>query len=116
MSGSVIILGEIIICLDFLVRPGSWVVATCDDFVVIPYGILAEMVFDIITGAISGVTSFARWMFTPESEITSIYFLGELGGFLILLIKLVLSVLILVLFVITPNCHPHPFFCPKVFL
>ena len=52
-------------------------------------------------------------MFTPESEITIIYFIGELGDVPILLIKLILGVLILVLLIITPNCHSHPLLLPQ---
>ena len=68
--------------------------------------------FDIITGAIVGVASFSTCMSTPESSIFSVYFLVELGGVPILLIKLILGVLILILLVFVPNHHLHPFSLP----
>ena len=46
------------------------------------------MSFDVITGAIVGVYSLDRCMFAPESAITSLCLLGELGGVPIFLIKL----------------------------
>ena len=55
MSGDILILGGMWICIDFLVSPGSWSVSICDDFIVIPYGIFSVMLFDIITGVIVGV-------------------------------------------------------------
>ena len=80
ISGAVIILGKMLICLAFLVRYGIWSVATCDNYIVIPSGSLAVMSFDIMTGAIVDVDWFSRWMLVPEYEIASVYFLGELGG------------------------------------
>ena len=38
------------------------------------------------------------------------YFLGEIGGVPILLIRIILGILISILFVITPNHHLYPFF------
>ena len=67
MSGDVLIFGEMWIFLDLRVRIGSWSVATCDDFIVLPYGRLAVILFDIMNGEIYGVASFPRWMFYPET-------------------------------------------------
>ena len=89
----------------FLVRPGSWGVDTCDYSIVLPYDILALMLFGITTEAIFGVASFARWMFAPQSEIACVHFLGEVGGVSIILIKLILGLLILILLIISPNLH-----------
>ena len=56
-------------------------------------------------------------MFAPKYSIASVYFLGELGGFPMLLITLILGVLILMLLIISPNFHLHPFFIsPKYYL
>ena len=71
------------------------------------------MLFDIITGAIVCVASFARRMFTPESTIASVYFLGEFCGVRILLIEPILSVMILILFILIPNHHSYPFSLPQ---
>ena len=60
----------------------------------LPCGILVVVLFDTMNGYIVGVDSFDRCMFAPESAISSVYFLGELGGVLILLVKLILVVLI----------------------
>ena len=49
-----------------------WSVAKCDDYIVLPYGILAVILFYTITGAIVAVASFARCMFAPEYEIYSV--------------------------------------------
>ena len=95
-----------------MVSPDSWSVITCDESIVLPSGSLQVMFFDIITGDIVCVASFAICMFAPESVIVGVYFLGELGGVPVLLIKLILVVPILILFVIYPNRHLHPFFLP----
>ena len=73
------------------------------------------MLFNIITGVIVGVYSFSKWMFSPEPVIASVYFLGELGGILILLIKLVLGLILLILFNLAHNRHLHPFSLPQDF-
>ena len=70
------------------------------------------MYFDIITGAVVFVAFFTISVFTSESEISSMCLLVELGGFLILLIKLILGVLILILFLVSPNPHSRPFSLP----
>ena len=51
-------------------------------------------------------------MFEPKSEIAGVYFLGELGGVTILIIKLILGVPILNLLIIFPNRHTYPFSIP----
>ena len=40
------------ICLVCLRRPVSWSVAMCEESIVIPYGSLADILVDIITGAV----------------------------------------------------------------
>ena len=117
MSGAVIVSGKMRICMVFLVRPGSWSFSTCDESIVLPSGSLSVISFDIITGGIVCVVLFSRWIFAPESMIVGVYFLGELGGFLILLIKIILVLIILILFIISPNRHLHPFsLTPSPFL
>ena len=82
-----------------------WSVFTCDESILLPFCGLSDMSFDIITEDIIGVDSLNIWMFALESAISSVYFLGELGGVPILLIKLILGVLVLILFIIYPNYH-----------
>ena len=67
------------------------------------------MWIEIITGVIVGVVLSSRFMFAPDSSIANVYFLGELGRFPILFIKLILVVLVLILFFITPNRNSRPF-------
>ena len=75
------------------------------------------MSFVIMTVAFVGVACLNRFIFEPESAIASVFLLGELGGVLILLIKLGLGVLILILFMISPNRNLHPFLpTPSFFL
>ena len=95
-----------------MLRPGSWSVSIYDESSVLPSGSLYVMSFDIITVAIVGVVCLDIGMFTSASEISSMYLLGELGGVPILLIKLILGVLIVILFIIVPNLHLHPFSLP----
>ena len=59
MSGTVIVSVKMIICIAFLVRPGSWSVATCEKSILLPSGILQVVFFDIITGDIVCVALFA---------------------------------------------------------
>ena len=102
---------------SFFLWPGSWRIALCDESIVILSGSLAAVSFDIKTVAIVGVSRFAICVFAPECAIDSIYFLVELGGVPILLIKLILGGLILVLFIIGPNRHLRPFLLtPILFL
>ena len=58
INRAVFILGEIWICLDFFLRPNRWNVGMCKDSIVIPYGSLAVVLFDIITGGIVLVACF----------------------------------------------------------
>ena len=75
------------------------------------------MSFDSTTGGIVVVAWLDICMIEPNSKIASVYFLGELGGVPILLIKLILGLLRLILFIIAPNRHFHPFLMPpKCFL
>ena len=73
---------------------------------------LAGVSFDVVTGVIVGAACLDGCMFAPESEISSVYLLGKLGGLKILFIKLILGVLILILLFIAPNRHLHPFSLP----
>ena len=70
------------------------------------------MLFGIMIGSIVGVASFSRWIFAPDSLIADVKFLGELGGGPIFFIKLILGVPILILFILAPNRHLHPFSLP----
>ena len=63
------------------------------------------MLFDIMTGAIVGMDSFTWYMLAPDSALVSMYFIVELGGVLILLIKLILGVLLLILLIIASSHH-----------
>ena len=67
-----------------------------------------------MTGAIMGVACLDRCMGVTESDIASLYLLGELGGVPILFIKLILVLLILILFVVAPNRHHRPFSLPPI--
>ena len=86
--------------------------AACDDSIVIPHGILDIMYFDIMTRVIVGVACLDRCMIALEYKITGVYLLGEVGGVPIILIKLILGVINLILFIIAPKCHSHPFSLP----
>ena len=66
--------------ISCLLIPGIWSVAMCEDYVVIPYGSLAVISFDIITGDIVVVDCFARCVFAPESAISSMFLLGKFCG------------------------------------
>ena len=84
---------------------------------VLPSSILDVMLFEIVTGGIVAVAFFARWIFEPDSEISNVQFVGELGGVLILLIKLILGDLILILSIISPKPHSQIFsITPRIFL
>ena len=71
INGSVLIFGEMYICLTCFLRPGSWSVVICEDSIVIPYGSLSVILFGIVTGA-----CFDRFIFAPNSDIDSILLLG----------------------------------------
>ena len=62
-----------LICLACLLKPGSWSVDICDNSIVIKYGSLDLMSFDIMTGAIFGVSCLDICMFAPEYEIASVH-------------------------------------------
>ena len=81
----------------------------CDDSIVIPYDSIAVNSFEMITGYISVVACFSRYIFAPESAIYSMFLQEEFGGVPIHFIKLFLGLLLSILLVITPNCHSHPF-------
>ena len=84
---------------------------------VIPSGTLAVVLFEIMTGVIVGIALFDRWIFTPESAIYNVYFVAELGGVLILFIKIFLGDILLIIYIINPNHHSRPFkLPPSVFL
>ena len=84
----------------------------CDESIVIPFGSLAVMSLDIISGVIVVVDSVAGCIFTPESAISSVFLPGEFGGVLIQFIKLILGLLLLMLLIISPNRHLHPLSLP----
>ena len=65
-----------------------------------------------MTGVIVVETCLDRCIFTPESAMASMCLLVELGGVPILLIKPSLGVLVLILVIIAPNRHLHPFSLP----
>ena len=46
----------------------------CDDSIVLPYGSLAVMSFENITGAIFVVAFFYRCIFAPEHGIASVFY------------------------------------------
>ena len=48
----------------------------CDDSIVFPYGSLAVISFEIITGSIVVVDCFARCILAPDSAIDSVMLLG----------------------------------------
>ena len=75
----------------------------------ITYGILSFISFGIITEGIFGAACLVRFMFAPKYAIYSVYSLGYLCGAPILLIKLILGLIILILFVISPKNHSQPF-------
>ena len=115
ISGAVFIFGQMWICLSCLLRPGIWSFSVCDDSIVLPYGILAVVSFDIMAEVIVVVDCLDRCIFAPRSEISIKYLLVESGGVPILLIKIILGLLILILFIIAPNRHLRPFFPPLSF-
>ena len=55
----------------------------CEDSIVFPYGSLSVISFDIITGYIVLGDYISGCIFAPESEISSMFLLGGLGGVLI---------------------------------
>ena len=103
ISGAVFIFGIMWVCLACLLRPGRWSVAICDDSIVLLYGSLAVMSFEIMTGAIVVVACFSGCISAPESSVFSVYLLGEFGGVTIQFIKLILGLLISMLLLIAPT-------------
>ena len=73
---------------------GSCSAAICGEYIVLPSGRLAVVSFYVVTGVIVGVACLDGYMFAPDSEISSVYLLGKLGGLTKLFIKLILGVLI----------------------
>ena len=86
----------------------------CDDSISLSYSSHTVISFDIMTGAIFVVVLLDISMSVPESEISSAYLLGELGGVSMLSIKLILGVLLLILFVIAPSHHWRFFSLPPI--
>ena len=64
-TGDVCTFGKLCIFLASLLIPGSCIVAICEESIVISYGILTVISFDIITGDIVGLACFARCKLTP---------------------------------------------------
>ena len=85
----------------------------CEDSIVLPYGILAIISFDIITVGIVVVNFFPRCISAPESAIASMLLLGGLGGISIQFIKLILGLLISILFIASPNRRLQLFSFPS---
>ena len=52
INGDVFILGKMWIYLACFLRPDSWIVAICEDSIVLPSGTLDVISFDIIIGAV----------------------------------------------------------------
>ena len=82
----------------------------CEYSIVLPYGSLYVISFVIIAGDIVVVAFFNRYIFSPESAISSILLQVVLGGLTIQFIKIILGLLISILLIITPNRNLHPFF------
>ena len=61
------------ICVAYLLSTGRWNVDICDDSIVLPYGSLDVMYFEIMTGAIVDVAWLDICMFAPENEIASVH-------------------------------------------
>ena len=100
------------IYLACLLRPDSWSVAICEDYIFLPSVSLAAISFEIITEVIVVVACFARCIFAPEYDIASMLLLGGLGGVPIQYVKLIVGLIISILFIAAPNCHSHPFSLP----
>ena len=81
----------------------------CDDSIVLPYGSISVILFEIITGDIVVMACFAMCIFAPESDIARMLLLGKFGGVLIQFIKLILGLIVSILIIISPNRHLHPF-------
>ena len=54
---------------------GSWSVAICYDYIVIPSDSINVMSFEIMTGAIFVVDCFYGCIFVPESDIARVFLL-----------------------------------------
>ena len=52
----------------------------CEDSIGLPSGGISIISFGIITSASVVVACFARYIFSPESEIARVLILGELVG------------------------------------
>ena len=83
INGAVYIFGKMWICLASLLRPGSWRVAICFEYIVLPSVIIDFISLSIISGDIVGVACLARCILAPESAIASMLLLVGLGGLLI---------------------------------
>ena len=112
INGAVLIFGKIWICLACLIIPDSWSVAILEDSIVLPYGSLDVILFEIITGAIVVVAWFSRCVFEPEYAIDSMLLIVGLAGVSIQFIKPILGLLISILFISAPDRHSHAFLLP----
>ena len=54
---------------------GSWSVAICYDYIVIPSDSINVMSFEIMTGSIVMVDCFYGCIFVPESDIARVFLL-----------------------------------------
>ena len=75
----------------------------CEKSILLPYGILAVVLFGIITESVVVVACFDRCIFAPWSSISGMFLLLGLGGLSIKYIKLILGLLILILLIVSPN-------------
>ena len=76
ISGAVFIFELIWIWIACYLRPVSWSVNICDEYIVLPSTSIAVMSFEIMTGAIVVVDCIARRIFAPESVIANNFLLG----------------------------------------
>ena len=74
ISGFIFIFGIMWICLACLLRPGSWSVAICDDYIVLPYRSLDIVSFDIMTGAIFLVAFSTMCIFAPGLRLLTCFY------------------------------------------
>ena len=102
------------ICLASLIRPGSWSVAICVDYIVLSSISLAFISLSIITGAIVGVACLSKCIFATDSEIARMLVIVGWGGLSIWFIELILWLLIWILLYIAPNRHSHLFSLPPI--
>ena len=80
INWAVWILVKFWIYLACSLRPGSWSVTICVDYILLPSGSLDFISFSIITGSIVGVACLDMCIFAPESTIYRMLVLVGLSG------------------------------------